>query len=197
MTKRCDEGESGVGDFAPAVVDGERVAATGDLDDLGDALVALLLLVEAFAIAQGTVWSFSPEMISSGPRSGFLVVDLRLGPRVEVGGRGLEERRARGRHRVGVVELLGLVLADGVGERVAELLVGQRDRAVRLAGLPSTGDADLARRSAAAARPGTVRGRWRRTPAREPAAGEDLREQPAEGVTDQGRLLVELPMTSA
>jgi hypothetical protein len=30
-------------------------------------------LYEAFAIAQGTVWSFSPSMIRSGPRSGFLV----------------------------------------------------------------------------------------------------------------------------
>ena len=26
---------------------------------------------EAFAIARGAVWSFPPEMISSGPRSGF------------------------------------------------------------------------------------------------------------------------------
>ena len=31
-------------------------------------------LYEALAIAHGTVWSFSPEMISSGPRSGFLVL---------------------------------------------------------------------------------------------------------------------------
>ena len=30
-------------------------------------------LNEAFAIDQGTVWSFSPEMIRSGPRSGFLL----------------------------------------------------------------------------------------------------------------------------
>ena len=30
-------------------------------------------LNDAFAIAHGTVLSFSPEMISSGPRSGFLV----------------------------------------------------------------------------------------------------------------------------
>src|SRR5205085_7871510 len=33
-------------------------------------------LNEAFAIAQGTVWSFSPETISSGPRSGFLLSTL-------------------------------------------------------------------------------------------------------------------------
>src|SRR5215203_7468790 len=30
-------------------------------------------LYEALAIAQGTVWSFSPSRISSGPRSGFFV----------------------------------------------------------------------------------------------------------------------------
>jgi hypothetical protein len=30
-------------------------------------------LYEAFAIAQGTVLSFSPEMMRRGPRSGFLV----------------------------------------------------------------------------------------------------------------------------
>jgi hypothetical protein len=33
-------------------------------------------LNEAFAIAHGTVWSFSPEMISSGPRSGFSLSTL-------------------------------------------------------------------------------------------------------------------------
>jgi len=30
-------------------------------------------LKEALTIAHGTVWSFSPEMSRSGPRSGFLV----------------------------------------------------------------------------------------------------------------------------
>jgi hypothetical protein len=29
-------------------------------------------LYDALAMAQGTVWSFSPSMISNGPRSGFL-----------------------------------------------------------------------------------------------------------------------------
>jgi len=43
---------------------------------------------------------------------GALRVDLRLGPRIEVGGRGLEQRRAGRRHRVGVVELLGLLCDD-------------------------------------------------------------------------------------
>src|SRR5258708_28690040 len=38
-------------------------------------------------------------------------------------------RHARRRYRVRVVELLGLVFADRVGEPVTELLVGERHRA--------------------------------------------------------------------
>ena len=45
LDEPLDEGERGVGDLAPAAVDRQRVAAAGDLDDLGHALVALLLLV--------------------------------------------------------------------------------------------------------------------------------------------------------
>jgi hypothetical protein len=33
-------------------------------------------LYDELAIAQGTVWSFSPEMINRGPRSGFFVSTL-------------------------------------------------------------------------------------------------------------------------
>src|SRR5882672_6310539 len=39
------EGQGDVGDFPPAVVDGEGMPAAGDLDDLGDVGVALLPLV--------------------------------------------------------------------------------------------------------------------------------------------------------
>jgi hypothetical protein len=47
-----DEVEGGVGDLAPAAVDGQGVSAVGDLDDLGDRRVVLLPLV--VAIAPGT-----------------------------------------------------------------------------------------------------------------------------------------------
>ena len=43
--RALDEGERGVGDFAPSVVDGQGVASAFDLDDLGDTRVALLPLV--------------------------------------------------------------------------------------------------------------------------------------------------------
>src|SRR5205823_2889731 len=56
-----------------------------------------------------------------------LVVDLGLRPWVEVGRRRLEQRRAGGRDHELLVELLGLLLADRVGEAVAELVERQRD----------------------------------------------------------------------
>ena len=92
-------------------------------------------LYEALAIAHGTVWSSSPEMISSGPAVRVLAVDLGLAPRVEVGGGRLEERLAGAGHGELLVQRLGLVLVDGVGEGVAELLVGERDGAVAVGGV--------------------------------------------------------------
>jgi hypothetical protein len=68
-----DEAERHLGDLMPAIVDRERVAAAWDLDDLGDSLVAPLLLEGGVGYSRETVWSFSPEMISSGPRSGFVL----------------------------------------------------------------------------------------------------------------------------
>lgn len=73
LCESFDEGKGGVGDFAPAAVDGEGMSTILDLDDLGDALVVLLLLVGGVAIAGGTVWSSSPEMIDNGPRCGLSV----------------------------------------------------------------------------------------------------------------------------
>ena len=45
MDEPLDEAERGLGNLVPAAVDGERMAAVRDLDDLGHALVPLLLLV--------------------------------------------------------------------------------------------------------------------------------------------------------
>ena len=78
-------------------------------------------------MAHGTVWSFSPSRMQQRTTVAGLGLDLHLGPRVEVGAGRLEEGDARTRHRVRVEQLVGLVLADGVGEGVAELVVGERD----------------------------------------------------------------------
>src|SRR5215216_39779 len=67
-----DERERPFGHLAPTAVDGERVTAVGELSISVTAWFCRWRLNDAFAIAHGTVWSFSPSMISSGPRSGFL-----------------------------------------------------------------------------------------------------------------------------
>ena len=83
----------------------------------------------------------APATIRSGPRSGRS--DLRLGPRVEVGARRLEQRRAR---RPGTANVLTARCASSVahdaGERVAELLVGERHGATVVARVRSAGDDD-------------------------------------------------------
>ena len=76
------------------------------------------------------MWSLSAEMISSGPRSGPLVSTFASVHGFQVRRGSLEDRLAGSGHRVGLVQLLRFVLADGVGERIAELLVGERDGAV-------------------------------------------------------------------
>ena len=90
-------------------------------------------LNEALAIARGTVWSFVPEMISSGPRSGFLVSTfasvqgLRLAVAAWKSG-----APGAGTENCSYSSFASSSL-DGVGEAVAELVVGERDGAVPVA----------------------------------------------------------------
>src|SRR5690348_1341810 len=87
-----DEGQGDVGDFPPAVVDGQGVPAAGDLDDLGDVGVALLPLVGGVSDSprDGVVHLAVDD--EQRPAAGVLGVDFRLGPRIEVGGGSLEQR---------------------------------------------------------------------------------------------------------
>lgn len=61
-------------------------------------------------------------MISSGPRSGFSTSTSASVHGFRFGCRRLEERRAGRRHRKGLVEFFGFLLADGVGEAESELI---------------------------------------------------------------------------
>src|SRR6266540_5175725 len=132
LGESLDEAGGGVGDLPPAAVDCERVPAVRDLGDLGHALVALLPLVggvrdrprDRVVLLARNDEQRSPIRI--------LGVHLGFGPRVEVGSRRLEERSARRRYSERVVQLFRLALAHGVGEREAELLVGERDRSVAI-----------------------------------------------------------------
>ena len=86
-------------------------------------------------MAQGTWWSFSPPMISMGPRSGFFLSARGVGAGVEVGEGSLEDRYPGARHVILLVQLRGFVLADGVAEAAVELLEGQGHRPVPVGGV--------------------------------------------------------------
>jgi hypothetical protein len=89
-TSALHESERFVGHLAPAGVDDQRVPAVGKLDDLGDARVALLLLIGSFSdrrrdrVVCGTLDDQQRSAV------GVLGVDLGLGPGVEVLGSRLE-----------------------------------------------------------------------------------------------------------
>jgi hypothetical protein len=76
LEEALDEGEGSVGDHSPSVVDGEGMAAVLDLDDLPDAIVVFLLLVRGIGDRPRERYSPTPDMISSGPRSGLHRPDL-------------------------------------------------------------------------------------------------------------------------
>src|SRR5271165_1679544 len=182
------EREGRVSDLAPAAVDGERVPAAGHLDHLGHAGVALLVLVGGAGDRRrrGVVFLAGDEQHRAAV--GVAGVDLRLGPRVEVGGCALEQGPSRRGHREGLVELLGFVLGHDVGEGVPELVVGQRHCPVAVGrvaqsrtGYPQRRDRE---RQDAAERCRVDRHACRC----QPAAGQDLCQQPAEGVTDDNWL---------
>src|SRR5207244_4873236 len=75
-----------------------------------------------------------------------LRVDLRLGERVEVGGRGLEQRYPGRRHVVRVVQLARLRLVERVRPAVAELLERERDRPAQVRRVGEYGSRRLQRR---------------------------------------------------
>src|SRR5712692_2984001 len=77
-----DEGERGVGDLAPAAVDGERVPAAGDRDELRDRLVPLLAVVGGLRDRRRHGVILVPDDDQQRPPLRVLGVDLRLGPGV-------------------------------------------------------------------------------------------------------------------
>ena len=149
-------------------------------------------LNEALAIAQGTVWSSSPETMRSGPRSGFLLSTFASvhGLRFAVGR--LEERRARGGDGERLVQLLRLVLAHGVGEPVPELVVGERHRAIPVGGVSEHRERRLERRDRKRKDAAEGRGIDRHRDGGKTSPGEDLGQEAAERVADDRGLSVEV-----
>ena len=94
-----EPGQARVGDLAPAVVDGQRVGAVGELEDVGGGLAVAVLLERRLGdrLGDGVVLAAHDQQ----QRPAALVVggDLGRRVRVEVRGRGLEQRLARSRDR--------------------------------------------------------------------------------------------------
>jgi hypothetical protein len=137
-------------------------------------------------------WSTPPAM----NRRRSLVV-LEVHPRVlaaglEVGQEAVPDEPARRRDVVALVDLVGLLLAEGVGERVVELLARERHRAVAVGRVLERGERrlDLLERDLADALGRRGVDRHARSP--EAAVEQHLRQQTAVRVAHQDRRSVEL-----
>ena len=122
------------------------MAAVRHLDDLGDAPVLLLLLERGVGDRPRHCVVLFAGDDKKRTAVGILRIDLHLGPRIEIGRRRLEEGRARRWYGKRLIELLRLLLAHGVGEAVAELLVGEGDGAVPVGGIAEHRPCRLERR---------------------------------------------------
>src|SRR5437899_3059148 len=87
-----DKRECRVSDFSPAAVNRKRVPAVGDLNDLGHANISLLALERRVRYGPRDCIVLLTRNDQQRPPIGVFAVDLRLCPRVEFGGRGLEQR---------------------------------------------------------------------------------------------------------
>ena len=103
-------------------------------------------LTVARLTASGTVWSLPPAVTSSGPRDALRVStfagELREKFAEAASNSGLPGRR----DRPALVQLVRLLLRRGVAEAVAELLLGQRDRALAVRRVPQRDRRDAQRR---------------------------------------------------
>ena len=132
-------------------------------------------------------------MMSSGPRSGFLLFDLRLGPRVEVRRRGLEQRLARGRAR------RTSRTAPCASSSLTALAKPKRNCSyvsgtarLRFAGLSSTGDADFSAEIGSGSTPRNGAGSIATDAAARPRPARICVSSPPNEWPIDGRLLVEL-----
>src|SRR5260370_17478486 len=111
-----DEGQGCFGYVLPAAVEDQGVAAVGDLLDVSGGAIALLLFVGgAGDRVRGEVVLLAGDD-QHGAAVRVLGAGLRLRERVDVGGRGLEERDPGAGDGIGLIQPPGLVLADRVGE---------------------------------------------------------------------------------
>src|SRR4051812_28208214 len=135
LGEALDKRERLVGDLAPTAVDRERMPAVRDPRDLGDTGVPSLLLVRRIDDCPGHRVILLAGYEQQRAAVGTLAVYLRFGPRIEVRAGRLEQRSAGRRDVERFVQLLGLVVAQGVGPAVLELLETECDGAFRVGGV--------------------------------------------------------------
>ncbi len=163
------EREGEVGDLPPPAVDGEGVSATAHLAELGDPRVPALPPERGERHRPRHRVVLLARDDEQRPAIRVRRVDARRRPGVEVRGGGLEQRRARGGDRVGLVEGPRLLL----GQRRSPTRSGTAGRSARPRARSSRGSRAPgmptgARTAAAGAPRGTARGRLRRSRSRAP-----------------------------
>src|ERR1039457_1856972 len=130
-----EPGQGEVGDFAPSVIEDQRVAAVRECVITGYRTRAGVELAGGPGdhLRHGVVLAAGDDQ----QRSAVLLPGIDGSRRrlLEVRGRGLEQRPARAGDRVLVEEPAGLALGQGVAEAVAELLLRECYRPLLVAGL--------------------------------------------------------------
>src|SRR5437667_445544 len=116
-----DEGKRFVRNVPPSMVDGNRVSRVRDLLNLGHEVVAFLLFERRVGDRPWHDMIFLAVEVQQGS-SLWVLLDLCLRPRVEVGCSGLDVRFARSRHGELLVQPPSLILTNRVAESVAELV---------------------------------------------------------------------------
>src|SRR6266702_3487957 len=166
--------------------------AVGYFMDLSHARVLLLLLVGGMGDRprDGVVVLAGDDQQRS--TLGILRVDLGFCPRVDIGGGCLEDRHAGARHRVFLVQLVRFALVYGVGEGVTELLVGQRDGTGVVKRVAQDRRRGLQRREGQGEHAAERRGVDRDRHGSNAFPGYLLRDEPTEGMADDGGLRLEL-----
>ncbi len=123
---------------------------------------------------------------------GILGVDLGFRPRVEIGTGRLEDRHTGAGYRVRLVQLVRFALVYGVGEGEAELLVGQRDGAGVVEGIAQHRRGRLECRERQGQHAAERRGIDGDRHGSHALPSHLLRDEPAEGMADDGGLRLEL-----
>ena len=147
-------------------------------------------LKAALAMLKGRVLSFSPSMISKGPRSEVRRFTFGFRPGIDVCKCGLKQRHSRTWNCIALVEILGLVFTDRVGEGKTKLTESERHCPTAIQRIRNYGRRRFQRRERQRKDAPEWSGINRHRSSREPSSCDDLSEKPSKRVPNDHRLLV-------